>query len=855
MHMDNATRAHKRRLYSQLTHSIGENETPDSQRRRLEPQQQHINHQVTDQVVVVNPLHTDKSLIAASTTVTADPSYNDFIKYTKEDILKWLKIIGEENDDDFSKYEIGKVTGKRLVETAQVSIDKLDTYLHNKIPDIDDRNEVTNRIAQIAKSQAVLTVRSGSKKPINLTDLLEFCQQYELNSNTTTIMTSFGGSFPLINREDVFRKLITRYDTYLQSLEWSLNSKIQIDKTKIPIPYIAAAPGTGKTKLLMHHLQGLVAQGFMVDGHTHAVAVTIGNGSSKTDVEALLLASHELTLVQMVYLRFLYQILKVPKGLQEFIRILSTEFDLIGLTLQMAIEFYKHRLKIPDSERIDLFLAIDEVQILDEENVTALCSALGRIMQYPYLHAINLFPIIAGTARKLIESAIFASSYVRIHIPLPPVLNEDATNELMDHLVQQYTNWTFWRTNAAFRSQLRRMNGYPRAIEFYLDACVKMDLSSTFDLTTFVAVYDAVKDTVSDMYNDSDMATEDLLFLCAAVLTPRLLQASTTLPSGISVGYLEKIGMIQLLWLDKYRCYVTTSTLLLEIWLDCSCPLYSRRSFKYVFEYNNKKEDSIDWREWEKFIWHYETLRLNLVCATKKHFGPIYVNDLYPFGYMSSKTQRRPLNLPDCIMNKDLLHQVQSNASVLQENQWNDRQNDSFSWRATGERAFNLLNAANASFADVFTPLTNCILGYPCKWSLDSKEKLSYEVMTDEIDKNEDTAKQLGIEIVSVISTGRSLQDVPSDPEQLSDNLVIIHKGNFVWTYGVHISFRLSYAAGSSIVFVNEYDHPLLNNYFKSSEFADRIIEERKKAPFKDRSDFNNRLSDWDVITHFELRF
>ena len=87
------------------------------------------------------------------------------------------------------------------------------------------------------------------------------------------------------------------------------------------------------------------------------------------------------------------------------------------------------------------------------------------------------------------------------------------------------------------------------------------------------------------------------------------------------------------------------------------------------------------------------------------------------------------------------------------------------------------------------------------------------------IDKNEETAKQLGIEIVSVISTGRSLQNVPSDPEQLPDNLVIIHKGNFIWTYGVHISFRLSFAAGSSIVFVNEFDHLLLKTYFKNSEF------------------------------------
>jgi len=347
------------------------------------------------------------------------------------------------------------------------------------------------------------------------------------------------------------------------------------------------------------------------------------------------------------------------------------------------------------------------------------------------------------------------------------------------------------------------------------------------------------------------------LFLCATILTPRLLKAGTTLPSGISVEYLEKIGMIQLLWLDENQCYITTSTLLLESWLASSCRPrpYLRRSFEHVFKYNNKKEDRIDWREWEKFIWHYETMRLDLVCATKKYFGPIYVNDLYPFGYMSSRTRSRPLDLPDCIMNKDLQHQVQSNASVLQKNQWYDRHNDSFSWRATGERAFTLLNAANASFADVFTPLTDCILGYPCKWSLDGKENLSYEVIRDEIDKNEATAEQLGIKIVSVISTGRSLQGVTSDPEQLPDNLVIIHKGNFIWTYGLHISFRLSFAAGSSIVFVNEFDHLLLKNYFKRSEFADRIIEERKKAPFKDRNDFNNRLSDWDINTHFELRF
>lgn len=106
---------------------------------------------------------------------------------------------------------------------------------------------------------------------------------YELNCRSIPIKTSFDKSFPLVNRRDIFQILSKYCKEYFLSLEQSLKEREQIDKTRIAIPYIAVAPGSGKSKLMTHHIRGLVDQVFTFVCSTHSIAVTLGNGSSRID--------------------------------------------------------------------------------------------------------------------------------------------------------------------------------------------------------------------------------------------------------------------------------------------------------------------------------------------------------------------------------------------------------------------------------------------------------------------------------------------------------------------------------------------------------------------------------------------
>lgn len=190
----------------------------------------------------------------------------------------------------------------------------------------------------------------------------------------------------------------------------------------------------------------------------------------------------------------------------------------------------------------------------------------------------------------------------------------------------------------------------------------------------------------------------------------------------------------------------------------------------YVFGYSKtSKGTRRDRHEWEKFLWHYEGLRLDPMCATKHYFGDPLVDHLFPLAVMTHRTQGVLLFFTQLVHSKVL---TEARAKVPN-NKWKDREGNEFEWRATQHRADITLNGSQARFGDVFVPLVDWMISY-IKWTLDGPVVLKWE---------------------------QKLLEVAD---------------------GVHVSSRMLFASWSSIIHVNEISKTSIEQHNKQS-FTDLL--------------------------------
>ena len=75
---------------------------------------------------------TSSSAATSPSSITLIPSYEEFEKYSNEDILKWLEIVGKDIEVDYFQYDCSKVTGKHLLRVGR-KMDLLNMYFGNKV--------------------------------------------------------------------------------------------------------------------------------------------------------------------------------------------------------------------------------------------------------------------------------------------------------------------------------------------------------------------------------------------------------------------------------------------------------------------------------------------------------------------------------------------------------------------------------------------------------------------------------------------------------------------------------------------------------------------------------------------------
>ncbi|KAF0976092.1 hypothetical protein FDP41_004768 [Naegleria fowleri] len=575
-----------------------------------------------------------------------------------------------------------------------------------------------------------------------------------------TLLSSFGYNFEFVDRENSVQVILKEFETYANFYEQNEN----LDKQNIVLPFIAAAPGVGKSKLLKEVGLKLFKEHFRKDTLCFPFFVSYGNGTKfdpeneKKSVESLL---------KRMILSFICSC-TYENHVMIFQKIKDIIFDHITIADVLNCITY-----LLGNQKIDFFLAIDEAHeadtnINDKSNpLRMIMSAIGQYMQ---LKQLKLYPVFAGTYHTVIEENLKGSTYSPQFVPINALLSYNNLAKIFDHLAgnEKYKDdkMKSWRTNAEFRHYVRLFAGFPRGIEYFLYNYLTRDC-------TIREAWESARAELGRKYKIA-MPMKDALLILALIFTRREVNKSM-LVGSVSLSYLEDKGYIMINE-EKDGCFrIVYPPILMSSMIYDS---YWRGIFEELFFV--MPSIKLYGLNWEDVVQKYLFLKLTFISQSQDRIeGSFIFKDLFPFAKMNHNTSNLSLKpIPKNVYLDQSRKQIQDEISSLELGSLSLKMNSIAD-------CYIVKNATAAQAGDIIIfglQLGNedlLLIHVQCKWSDSAKTSESYESLMNEQEKNgKCLVLDKKVRNITVIITGKPISNLPDDND-LPDDMIIICKDNF----------------------------------------------------------------------------
>ena len=574
------------------------------------------------------------------------------------------------------------------------------------------------------------------------------------------------------------------FETYANFYE--RNEKLE--KWNIVLPFIAAAPGVGKSKLLKEVGLKLFKEHFRKDTLCFPFFVSYGNGTKfdpeneKKSVESLL---------KRMVLSFICSC-TYENHAMIFQNIKNVTFD--SITIADVLNCITYLL---GNQKIDFFLAIDEAHEADTNinnkwnQLRMIMSAIGQYMQ---LKQLKLYPVFAGTYHTVIEENLKGSTYSPQFVPINALLSYNNLAKIFDHLAgnEKYKDdkMKSWRTNAEFRHYVRLFAGFPRGIEYFLYNYLTRDC-------TIREAWESARAELGRKYKIA-MPMKDALLILALIFTRREVNKSM-LVGSVSLSYLEDKGYIMINE-EKDGCFrIVYPPILMSSMIYDS---YWRGIFEELFFV--MPSIKLYGLNWEDVVQKYLFLKLTFISQSQDRIeGSFTFKDLFPFAKMNHNTFNLALKpIPKNVYLDQSRKQIQDEISSLELGSLSLKMNSITD-------CYIVKNSTAAQAGDIIIfglQLRNedlLLIHVQCKWSDSAKTSESYESLMNEQEKNDKCSiLDKKVRNITVIITGKPISNLPDDND-LPDDMIIICKDNFSEYFGT-FSDSMKFLCAKHILHINE---------------------------------------------------
>lgn len=111
-------------------------------------------------------------------------------------------------------------------------------------------------------------------------------------------LNTFGKNFTFVDREQSNKLIFDTFEEYSSLLD---QQGYDIDKNNIVLPFIAAAPGVGKLRLLKEIGSSLYRKHFRECVTCYPLFVSFGNGTLITDIEKEQLSINQSLIIRAIF--------------------------------------------------------------------------------------------------------------------------------------------------------------------------------------------------------------------------------------------------------------------------------------------------------------------------------------------------------------------------------------------------------------------------------------------------------------------------------------------------------------------------------------------------------------------------
>ncbi|KAL9653311.1 hypothetical protein ABK040_011018 [Willaertia magna] len=682
-----------------------------------------------------------------------------------------------------------------------------------------------------------------TKENVSLLDLDRFFvknqKDYSDLALKTSLVSSFGSDFKFVERENIVNEVVMLFR--------SRPVEKDLDKQDVVFPFVVAAPGVGKSRVLqeigIYITKSPVRQGF----RTIPLFVSYGNASSLDKSEKDILQS---LIARMIFSAFVQKSSYSPASFSIFLRdwteyIRNREFD-----LSEALIIISKILQV-DYEKTDFFLAFDEAHRLDLQvrQNNPLKEIMSHLGKYISKHRkSNLFVMLAGTYYTPIHDNLLGSTYIPHFIPLKASLSTTSVQEILDALSLNYPSLRNWRTNSNFRHYLRSFSGFPRGVEYFLKEYL---LSGAGNEPSLLSSWEKAKVSLRRSYGNF-LGPTARVYLSKIIFSKMSIEHRQPFPTtNFTFSDLENFGAVMINTINSDTQIAVYPTVLLEKLI----PRYLRETFELLYLKNPL--GNTYGLSWVDIIHNYHYLLLSLLKGVT-----LSLYDLFRFAKMNGKTGLTQVrvgsedvempsstyriqgdyNAQTALCSKHFIEELEElEKCVVMKNGTSDTAGDCLIFGVT------LKDEKD----------TILVIHLQGKWADSGNGALSYDTILNELYQRNKLFKftntKLKTRNITVILTGKPILKCPS-AKDFPDDLIIVDKSNFD-NYFVNFSGQSSYIHASPALHVNEFtENQLLSFEGIGKATAQKILQARPLEGFKTKESVKSVIDNdalYDRLEHF----
>lgn len=427
--------------------------------------------------------------------------------------------------------------------------------------------------------------------------------------------------YPLSGRDGTLEHIAQQFNKVLKN-------RSHHDRNKRPLPVCTGIPGLGKSRICIESIA-------LLGKRCRFAIISFGN-----DGNAYGLIDKRLGIQCSFAWRVLHSFFKSHHNFEDWMTSKSP-INRADLTLRavLATVDYAWRLKAERDEMLNIYVGIDEYQVLDQSILNLLldsiCNNLGgsRNLNYTFFSMLagNLYSplcffkyIFVGT--DLNKTRVARTTYPNtVRVPINFLSHSESVNAILPFIKKVHPAFV---VNSSFSDNVALLGGVPRILVKFSEEVVKLDSYELSDRTILTSIRQSV---LSEIVNTTEFSRSDLLELLATsftntrvkVLECPFQESSSVHARTISWNHLSSIGLCLILADNRIIVPFHLVASMAEVEYEAGSGLSDPEkhlctSLKELTTYVENSFDSPNWSQWEWFGACFYCIRINSFLVLRK---------------------------------------------------------------------------------------------------------------------------------------------------------------------------------------------------------------------------------------------